>query len=254
MKRRVWLPMVLGIPLLLFFLGLIVPARLIPNFINSQTLQLSAMSGTVRDGLASRARLQTPGGYFHLGELKWSLAPISVFALAPKLMLSSVWGDQRGHATVRLARETIRVSELDMSLDAALLKQALPVELQGRLNLLFDEILLAAPHSMLRADGRLVWQGAAWESPGGLRVLGSYAATFSSPAQERINVEIVTLSGPVRATGTVSLDHQRYAVDLYLESEGQIFDPDLGQALSLIASPEENGYRLRLNGDLTSEM
>lgn len=252
MKRRLWLPLVLGIPLLVFFLGLAVPARLLAYFVNGQALQLSAVSGTVRDGVAARALLQTPGGYFHLGELKWSLEPLSIFSLVPKVALSSAWGDQRAAMTVGIGRETLRVSALDMNVNAALLKQALPVELQGRLSLLFDELLVAPPHSLLRADGRLVWQGAAWASPSGVRVLGNYAATFSSPALQRINVQIETLSGPVVATGTVSVDDQRYAVDLYLESQGQAFDPELGRALSLIASPEENGYRLRLDGDLTS--
>jgi hypothetical protein len=178
------------------------------------------------------------------------MAPWSLLRLAPTVQVSSVWGDQRASLELRLEGESLRIRGLDMNLDAGLLKQVLPVELKGRLGILFDEILVSAG-DLLRADGRLVWQGAAWQSPGGRRVLGNYVATFTSPASQQVNASIDTLSGPVKATGTVSLSQRRYAVDLYIESSGQELDAALAQALSLIASPEENGYRLRLDGDLT---
>jgi hypothetical protein len=68
----------------------------------------------------------------------------------------------------------------------------------------------------------------------------------------QIQANIDTLSGPVVATGAVTLNQRRYAIDLFIESSGQELDAELAQALSLIASPEENGYRLRLDGELTS--
>ncbi|MDP5052622.1 MAG: type II secretion system protein N [Congregibacter sp.] len=226
------------------------PARLLPYLLDAQPLQLSGVSGTVQNGRASRARLQTPGGYLHLGELSWLLAPRSLLGFAPLLKLHSVWGDQRGSLELRLRKDALALSSVDVNVDAGLLKQVLPVALKGRLGMLFNELLLS-PTGVLRADGRLVWQGAAWESPKGLRILGNYAATFTTPNDQQINVQIVTLSGPVVAAGTVSLNQQRYSVDLLIESSVQELDPELAQALSLIASPAENGYRLRLDGEVS---
>jgi hypothetical protein len=252
----------------LFLLALLVsftfsaPARLLPYLIDSQMLQLSGVAGTVQDGRAARARVQTPGGYLHLGELRWTLAPWSLLSFAPSVKVDSLWGDQRGSLELRLSKDGLALRRVDINVDAGLLKQVLPVELKGRLGMLFDDLLLS-PTRVLRADGRLVWQGAAWESPTGLRVLGNYAATFTTsgtapgttpgttPTDQQITASIVTLSGPVVAEGTASLNQQRYAVDLLIQSSAQGFDPELAQALSLIASPAENGYRLRLDGELS---
>ncbi|WP_439105938.1 type II secretion system protein N [Congregibacter sp.] len=249
MKRRFWLPAIVGVLVLVFFMVLQAPARLLPYFLDSQQVQLSGVSGTLRKGTATRARVQTPGGYLHLGKLSWTLEPLSLFSLTPTAQLSSVWGGQRGSLELRLVGEALGIRDLDMNLDAGLLKQALPVELSGRLEMLFDELLVTRS-SLRRAEGRLVWQGAAWQSPGGARALGSYAATLTSPSQERVFADIVTLSGPVVATGGVELDEQNFTVDLFIESSGRALDPDLARALSLIASPEENGYRLRLDGEV----
>ncbi|EED33802.1 bacterial type II secretion system protein N [gamma proteobacterium NOR5-3] len=249
MKRRFWLPALVGTALLLVALVLSAPARLLPYFLDAQTLQISGVSGTLRAGSASRARVALPGTYFHLGQLSWKLAPWSLLRLRPSIALSSVWGNQRGELELRLNDDTLELRALDMNLSAGVLRQLLPVELEGRLGLLFDQIIVSA-QDLLRADGRLVWQEAAWQSPGGRRPLGNYVATFTSPAEQQIEADIVTLSGPVVATGTLTLVQRRYSVDLLIESSGQAFDAELAQALSLIASPEENGYRLRLDGQL----
>lgn len=250
MKARFWLPTLIGIALLLFVLGLNMPARTLPYFLDAQTLQISGVSGTLRVGSASRARLKFPGASFHLGELTWKVAPWSLLRLMPSVQVNSVWGDQRANLELQLHGDKVELRSVDMNLNAGLLKQVLPVELQGRLGALFDEITLSADN-LLRADGRLVWQDAAWLSPGGRRVLGNYVAEFTSPAEQQIQATIDTLNGPVVATGVVTLNQRRYAIDLFVESSGQEFDAELAQALSLIASPEENGYRLRLDGELT---
>ncbi|WOJ94906.1 type II secretion system protein N [Congregibacter variabilis] len=250
MTPRFWLPALVGIALLLFILGLNMPARLLPYFLDSQTIQISGVAGTLRAGTASRARLTFPGANFHLGQLSWEIAPLSLLRLTPRVQVSSVWGDQRASLALQLDGDSLELRAVDVNLNAALLKQVLPVELQGRLGLLFDEVTVRA-NDLLRADGRLVWQDAAWQSPGGRRVLGNYVATFTSPAEKQTRADIVTLSGPVQATGAVTLNERRYAIDLFIESSGQEFDAELAQALSLIASPEKNGYRLRLDGELS---
>ncbi|MFK8040729.1 type II secretion system protein N [Congregibacter sp.] len=249
MRLYFWLPLFVVMAVLLITASLRMPARLLPLFLNEQQVQLSGISGTIGHGTAVRARVQTPGGYLHLGKLNWTLDPLSVLSLSPKVNLRSVWGDQRGTLDLRIEGEALAIQNLDVRVDAALLKRVLPIELSGRLELLFEELLVTR-RDVLAADGRLVWQSAAWLSPQGVRVLGSYVATIASPAPRQLVADIVTLSGPVVAAGEVDLDRERFNIDLFIESSAQALDADLAQALSLIASPEENGYRLRLDGEV----
>jgi len=61
--------------------------------------------------------------------------------------------------------------------------------------------------------------------------------------------EVVTLSGEVVASGGVSFQGGEYAVDLLLEGPG-LSDPQLAQALQLMAVPEKGGFRLQTRGTL----
>ncbi|WOJ98419.1 type II secretion system protein N [Congregibacter brevis] len=249
MRLIFWLPVFIVVAVLLFAASLRMPARLLPFFLNEEQVQLSGISGAIGEGTAVRARVQTPGGYLHLGKLTWTLDPLSVLTLSPKVNLRSAWGDQRGTLDLRIDGDALAIQNLDVSVDAALLKRLLPIELSGRLELVFDELLVTR-RDVMAADGRVVWQDAAWQSPQGVRVLGSYVATIDSPAPRQVVADIVTLSGPVVAAGEVDLDEQRFNIDLFIESSTRALDADLAQALSLIASPEENGYRLRLDGEV----
>lgn len=249
MRLLLWSGAFLGALLLLLLVSLQTPARVLSYVLNSQQVQLSAMRGTLGHGSAMRARVQTPGGYLHLGEVNWTLDLMSLVRLSPKVHLRSAWGDQRGTLDLSVAGGVLIIEDLDVSLDAALLQRLLPVELTGRLELLFDELRLTRS-DLLSAEGRLVWQGAAWQSPRGVHVLGSYAASITSLAEQQVIADVVTLAGPVEASGVVDLDQKRFTIDLRIESPGQALDAELAQALSLIASPEENGYRLRLDGEV----
>ena len=101
----------------------------------------------------------------------------------------------------------------------------------------------------LRARGRVVWQGAAWLSPAGRKLLGDYALTLEQGDGQALAGEVITLAGPVTAAGRVELDGRTFAVDLDIGSEGAM-DPGLQQALSLLAQPVSSGYPLVLNGEL----
>jgi hypothetical protein len=102
------------------------------------------------------------------------------------------------------------------------------------------------PHS---GNGRLVWQNAAWKSPRGLVSLGSYALDYQQADGEAVQGEIITLAGPLQATGSLQLQQRHYSVNILLGSETAI-DAQVQQMLSLIAQPEGSGFRLSLEGDL----
>lgn len=236
-------------PTLLFLALAHLPARLVSAFADPQQLRLSGFSGTLLSGDAARVMLATPAGFLHFGRARWDVSPLSLLAFAPRLALHSEWGPQRIDTEVRLGRDRVTLRALDARIDAGLLRAFIPLELAGRLSLAFDEFVVQR-HGVGAADGRLVWQDAAWRAASGVRPLGTYAAEVSSAAPGNLEFRVQTLAGPIQVAGTASLAGERYAVDLEIGLPPGMADPELARALSLIATPRENGYLLRLDGEL----
>lgn len=226
-----------------------VPARVLPWFLGDQPLKLSGLSGTLWRGEAARAVLVTPSGTLHLGVLRWRLEPASLASFSPRVAVDSQWGQQRLAMRVRRSGGAqFSLRDVSASVDARLAQRWIPVELRGRVEAqlarleVVDDIPVAV-------QGTLTWQGAGWFGPTGPRALGSYVAQLATEDEGRIVATISTLAGTLRAGGTVTLEAGRYAVDARLDPQGPV-DPELEQALSLVAVPDENGYLLRLNGAL----
>lgn len=236
--------------LLLVLLLVTAPARLLPRLPGTENLALAGLSGSLWQGEAARAVLLTTAGPVHLGRLRWRVHPLSLLTLAPRLQIGSDWGAQRFQGQLRLRGETVQLRQVDASLDAALARQLLPIGLRGRLSLQLEALDWNGSR-LTEADGSLVWQQAAWESSGALKALGSYAARLDSDGDGAVTARIETLAGPVRASGSLVLDGLRYGITARIVSDGAM-DPELAQALSLIAVPEENGYLLRLDGALAA--
>ncbi|MEH6634682.1 MAG: type II secretion system protein N [Halioglobus sp.] len=235
--------------LLLVSLVVSAPARLLGLFIPGQQVLMQGYSGTVWRGSASRALVQIGPGYLHLGAVQWSLDPFSILLLAPRLTLNSAWGDQliAGEVVLRGQRD-IDLHEFEAAVSADLLRQFIPVALTGTLSAQLQDLQLrdGLPHS---GAGRLVWQNGGWQSPQGLMPLGTYALDFQQAPGDLLQAQVVTVSGPLDASGTAQLQGKNYAVDVQVSSQLPM-DARLEQALSLIAAPESGGYRVKLDGDL----
>ena len=235
--------------LLLVSLVVSAPARLLGLFIPGQQVLMQGYSGTVWRGSASRALVQTGPGYLHLGAVQWSLDPVSILLLAPRLTLNSAWGDQliAGEVVLRGQRD-IDLHEFEAAVSADLLRQFIPVALTGTLSAQVQDLQLrdGLPHS---GAGRLVWQNGGWQSPQGLMPLGTYALDFQQAPGDLLQARVVTVSGSLDASGTAQLQGKSYAVDVQVSSQLPM-DARLEQALSLIAAPESGGYRVKLDGDL----
>jgi hypothetical protein len=235
---------------LLMLLALILatlPARLAVRWLDGSQLALSAVDGSVWRGSAARAVVTTAAGPLHLGELHWRVQPWSLLSLAPRVRLRSEWGRQRIEARAWRRGERWELRDVDASLDAGLLRQLLPVELRGRLSLQLAAASGAGP-VLQRAEGQLVWRGAAWRTTNSDVPLGDYAARFST-ADGIVEARVETLAGPLQVEGTLRLTGSSYRIEARITAPGGM-EPQLAQALSLIAEPVETGYLLRLGGEL----
>ena len=224
------------------------PARVAAWALPPSLLVADGYAGTLWRGRAARAVVATPGGFFHLGGLRWQLSPLSLLLLRPTVSVEAAWADQRLSGTVvwRGGRDLL-VRDARVILDAALLRELAPVALRGRLTGDFARLVLAdgLPREL---SGRLTWERAAWDAPGSSFPLGSYALDFA-PAGDAVRGEVLTLAGPLEAAGSLSLAGRRYRVDLTLDSDRPLPRP-LAEALALLATPTDRGFRLVLDGDL----
>lgn len=238
--------------LLLFLLVCLIvtaPARLLGLLLPAEQVLMQGLSGTVWRGTAARCLVKTGPGYLHLGALRWRLDPMSLLLLAPRVHFSSDWGSQAVAAEVVLRGERdLDVYELSANLPADLLRHFVPVSLAGTLSAQLEHLRLR-DGLPTEGAGRLMWQQGAWLAPTGPVALGSYAVEFSQAPDRELVGQVLTLSGPVSAEGGLHLQGRSYEVDLSIAGEGGL-DERLQQALSLVAQPAGDGYRLQLEGEL----
>ena len=235
---------------LLFFVSLVMsaPARLLSHVVPGEQLLLRGLAGTVWEGSASSVLVRLPQGYLQLGAVQWSLQPVSLLLLAPHLTVSSEWGNQKfaGELVLRGQRD-LEVFNAEAQLAANLLSRFAPVSVVGMFNLQLDRLQLrqGLPYSAL---GRLVWRDGGWQSVRGLVPLGSYALDFEQEPAEALQGQVITLSGPLQASGSLELKDGGYEVDILLGSEDAL-DGQLQAMLPLIAVPEDERYRISIARD-----
>ncbi len=233
--------------LFLLFLVINAPARLLNYVLPQDQFIIQGLEGTLWQGVASRTMVATERGYVHLGRLNWTLRPLSLLLFAPSLDIRSEWGAQTlsGRVTLRGSR-SLGLRDFEALGSADLLRQLLPVALTGTISAQVERLLLV-DGLPTTARGRLVWQNAGWVSPQGPLELGAYALEFEQAAGEPLLGDVITIDGPVEAEGSIRLTEVDYALDLTVHGEAPL-DPQLQQALSLVAQADNNAYRIQVQG------
>jgi general secretion pathway protein N len=227
------------------------PARLLGALLPDQQIVMQGFGGTLWRGRAGRCLLRAGGGWLHLGSLQWSLSPVSLLWLSPRVTLESEWGAQviAGEAVWR-GEGDVDLHRFRASVDADLLRQFAPVALSGEFSAELQELSLR-DGLPVRGAGRLLWRNAGWQGPEGPLPLGSYAVDFRQAPGEALEGQVVTLQGPVKASGRIELRGGEYTVDILVTGQRSL-DPRLRQALSLIARPVAQGFRIEFEGALAA--
>lgn len=246
------LPIVILLLLILVLALGFIPARFAAVLTASTPLQLSGYADTIWDGRAARARLQTAAGLFQLGAVDWRLRALPLLTGALAADVKTEWGAQRIEARLHKRGNIVHLQELDASFDAALIKQALPVAIEGRIELLFPTLSIDEDR-VTEAEGSAVWRNAAWTSSSGRQNLGDFVLRANTPQPGVIDLRVESLSGNLNIEGEGQLLEDRYTLELLISSPGLSMNSDLQQALALIATPTENGYLLRLDGELVAK-
>lgn len=240
-----------GVALLMLLLACLLvsaPARLLGMLLPQGQIVMQGFSGSLWRGSASRCLVQAGPGYLHMGTVQWRLEPLSLLLLAPRLSLDSKWGGQTlATGLVLRGQQDIDLYDLEANIPAGLVRQFAPVALGGMLSVQLERLQLRGGLPQ-EASGRLVWRDGVWLAPSGPITLGSYAMDIGQDPGGPLTGEVLTLSGPVEASGAVQLQDRAYAIDISVAGQGAQ-DPRLQQALSLVASPQGQGYHIKLDGD-----
>ncbi len=235
--------------LLLLVLLVTAPARLIAYFVPANQVYMSGYSGSIWSGAATSAAVNLGNGWLQLGSVEWQLSPWSLLVLSPRIELEGEWGSQRLQMDASVsAFGSMRLRSVDTSFSASLVKQWLPIQLLGDLNVLVNDMQLEN-REPVSGSGRLVWQRAYWIGNSGGQALGDYVLEYTVTGPMQVAGQISTLSGPVEVSGEVTLNGRSYAVDVLLTSESG-FNAEIGSALQLMAAPVGNGYQLKFSSEI----
>ena len=118
----------------------------------------------------------------------------------------------------------------------------------GQLKADIESLSITADGSPTSANGRLVWENAAWRAIGGDVSLGSYAVDIMT-TDAGIRASIITLKGALEVDGSVTIAGDNYRVMANLHgpaARNEAFQ----QAIALLAVPTGSGYRIELSGTL----
>lgn len=257
--RRFWLigTAVLLLAAVLFAIAQ-APARLLAWVVPSSELSATGYAGTLWQGRAASMIIATPVGPMQLGSVRWRIAAGSLLRLAPMAVWHSQWGNQTLQGAVRWqGGHALLLSDVEFAIDAGVLHRLMPLNVAGRFSGLLPEIVIDN-NRLSRLRGQISWRDASWRDGDQRFSLGSYAVEFRADADADADVsrqdgtvgELITLEGPLVASGDVTLTTEGlFSLALTLSSE-QPLAPPLERALSLLAVPQDGGFSLQLQGNL----
>ncbi len=194
--KKLWIP--LGVGLFLVFAISNIPAIWGGYLLTRGTgVALSGVTGSLWTGRASLASVRTASQEYSLGQLSWSLSPLSLLTLSPcadvttKLPMQEFNGEICGGSG-----GAVKVRDADVSLPVALLQAKIPVPIQGQFSSHIEELELRG-NMLLKLKGKLTWNDARVNTGANWLDIGSYAAELSDNGNNGVSAKFFQLSGPV---------------------------------------------------------
>ncbi len=239
-----------GLCLVLAFALVKMPARAITLML-PDTLQLEGFSGSLWQGHAARARFFFGDKAFHLGRLSWNMSPATFLIFTPSLDLHTRWGTQTADLRLQLTPSTIKLSEIDATLDVRFVRQLVPLYAGGLLLVDLDYLQIARDRAP-QIGGSIMWEQAVWTARGRDVGLGNYKIVFDASSESQLGPtvgKITTASGALVAKGQVTLSSDKYGVEVALSGPA-MENNALRDALQLMAVPSEEGLLIEISGEL----
>jgi general secretion pathway protein N len=194
--KKLWIP--LGIFLFLVFVISNIPAIWGAYLLTRGTgVALSGVTGTLWNGRASLASVRTSNQEYSLGQLNWSLNPLSLLTLSPCAQVTTKLPMQQFDGEICAGSGgVIKMRNADVSLPVALLQANIPVPIQGQFSSHIDTLELRG-NVLLKLKGNFTWNGARVNTGNSWLDIGSYAAELSDNGNNGVSAKFFQLSGPV---------------------------------------------------------
>lgn len=194
--KKLWIS--LGVTLFLIFVISNIPAVWGAWLLSrSSGLALSGVTGTIWNGRASLASLPRPEREYALGQLSWSLSPLSLLTLSPCAhVITNLPGQEFEGDVCSGSGGAMKLRKADISFPVALVQTKLPIPIQGQFSSHIDEMELRGD-VLLKLKGKLTWNGARVNTGANWLDIGSYAAEFTDNGNNGISATFFHLAGPV---------------------------------------------------------
>jgi len=224
-----------------------IPARAISRVL-PDSVTLTGVSGTIWSGRSARAWVEIDEQPLMLGRVQWRLQPWRILGGAP-LSLSSVWGQQalRAQLGYRLGGSIV-LQGAAFTVNTQLFKAFVPLYLGGVLSGEFAQIVINEGH-IVDAEGVVHLLRGAWTARSGNLPLGDYQIDFSSADTADVGTvgALKTIAGSLVLSGNVSATATDYQIAV--EARGPVARDDaFRQAMSMIATPTQDGFSVSLTG------
>lgn len=194
--KKLWIP--LGIVLFLVFVISNIPAIWGAYLLTRGTgVALTGVTGTLWNGRASLASVRMTDQEYSLGQLGWSLSPLSLLTFSPCAQVTTQLPMQQFDGEICSGSGgVVKVRNADVSLPVALLQAKLPIPIQGQFSTHIDELELRG-NVLLKLKGNLTWNGARVNTGTNWLDIGSYGAELSDNGSNGISAKLFQLAGPV---------------------------------------------------------
>ncbi len=169
-------------------------------------LYLNGVNGNLWHGQAATGTLVIDGKGLGLGQVSWTLSPMSLLTFSPCADLQTDSKSLQFSSHVcSLGGSALQLDNLDVSLPANLLSLWLPVKLQGQISLLAQSAEIKQ-QQLQSLDGSLSWRDGYFHNGQQWLSLGSYGAQLSADGQAGINAAVTDLGGPFAAKLQLNLN------------------------------------------------
>lgn len=195
-NKKLWI--LLGAGLFLVFMISNTPAIWGAYLLTRGTgVALSGVTGSLWNGRASLASVRTTAQEYSLGQLSWSLSPLSLLTLSPCAEVTTKLPMQEFDGEICSGSGgAVKVRNADISLPVALLQAKIPVPIQGQFSSHIDELELRGD-VLQKLKGKLTWNDARVNTGSNWLDIGSYAAELSDNGSNGVSAKFFQLSGPV---------------------------------------------------------
>lgn len=203
--KKLWIP--LGIGLFLVFVISNIPAIWGAYMLTRGTgVALSGVTGSIWNGRASLASVRMTEREYSLGQLSWSLSPLSLLTLSPCAQVTTKLPLQQFEGKICSGLGgAIEVHNADVSLPVALVQGKIPVPIQGQFSVHIDELGLRG-NVLSKLKGNLTWNGARVNTGANWLDIGSYAVEMSDNGNNGVSAKLFQLTGPMDVALQIELN------------------------------------------------